>query len=287
MFRSLKISLLLFAAALSSAAAAQSAVRELETELSPTVSLQDIRPGSDFIGVARSRRNEPSPIAIWVPSFSRMSVENRVDSQWLTGALHDEGFAIGSISLKQRDEDGVVHAARVAQAIADILAQAAKFHIDPSRVVLVGQGWGGQLAALLATNPGFLQEAGISLSSLRGAVTIDGRGFDLHRDLSLASDFKKPQLRRLIGDDARNLDRLSPVHQAASPNAPIIAEVVTDEVQSLEQGRILAEALNRHSSPVKVLLTPRTRWHVFQTYLGHHQNPQTKALVAEMLRLVQ
>ena len=63
--------------------------------------------------------------------------------------------------------------ADVSSAIAWLRANAASQGLDPNRIVLMGHSAGAHLAALVGTNPHYLQAAGVPLGAIRGVVLLD------------------------------------------------------------------------------------------------------------------
>ncbi len=67
----------------------------------------------------------------------------------------------------------------VAAAIAKVREVAAASGGDPNRIFVVGHSAGAHLAALVATDPGFLKPYGLEPSDLAGVVLLDGATYDL------------------------------------------------------------------------------------------------------------
>src|SRR3954469_4503704 len=94
----------------------------------------------------------PSPAVIVVHGGAWVRGDRRVDVAPLLKPLADAGFAWFSISYRLATDPFQIGAAisDVEAAIRFIRNHAAEYHIDPDRIVLVGESAVGQLAAMAA-----------------------------------------------------------------------------------------------------------------------------------------
>lgn len=110
--------------------------------------------------------------------------------------------------------------------LADIAAAVARLRrekpVDAARIVLIGHSSGGHLAALLGTDPRYWAAAGVPFDAIRGVILLDPAAID-------ATAFLTPgakggaidkHYRPAFGDDRARQWALSPLGQAAAPNAP-------------------------------------------------------------------
>lgn len=115
---------------------------------------------------------------------------------------------------------------RVEDQAADVAAAIAAARkargVDPERILLVGHSSGGHLAALLATDPRWLAGAGVPFEAMRGAILLDPAALDVSAILGSGARggtidaFFRPA----FGEDPARWAALSPLAQAAAPNAP-------------------------------------------------------------------
>jgi len=98
----------------------------------------------------------PFPAAIIVHGGAWVRGDRRVDVKPLFDPLSEAGFAWLSISYRLMTD-----VSQFGIAVEDVLAairfvktHAAEFHVNPSRIALVGESAGGQLAAMAALNAG-------------------------------------------------------------------------------------------------------------------------------------
>lgn len=93
--------------------------------------------------------------------------------------------------------------------------------VDPGRVVLIGHSSGGHLAALLGTDPSYLQAAGVPFAALKAVVLLDPAALDVPPIMAggaggAVSRYYVPA----FGTDPARQSALSPMKQVEAPNAP-------------------------------------------------------------------
>lgn len=109
--------------------------------------------------------------------------------------------------------------ADVARAVAALRRQKG---VDPKRIVLLGHSSGAHLAALIGTDPSWLDKAGVPFDAVKAVVLLDPAGLDLPPILEGGRG--EPTVERFYrpafgGDPARQA-ALSPFRQTRPPNAP-------------------------------------------------------------------
>lgn len=142
--------------------------------------------------------------------------------------------------------------ARVEDQAADLAAAIAKARqspgVDPDRIVLVGHSSGGHLAALLAADPQWLAGAGVPFAALRGVILLDPAALDPAMILGSGATGGTidAYFRPAFGAEPARWATLSPLAQAAAPNAPAWL-ILHDRANGLAgfQGQQLARDLVR------------------------------------------
>lgn len=246
----------------------------------PNLALERVGRGRDYVGVVRSRKAGPAPLAIWLPAYPHITEEEKIDTNWLPTFLHDKGFSFGLVGRPRRAGDGPAYAAYLAESIAAIVRHAEEENFDVSNIILMGKGWGGHFAALLAIDPTYLETAGVDPSSIGAAVIFEGAGLDLKADAAAASTYRRRQLERFAGDGPGALEKLSPALRGPAPHRPrFLFQIVETDRRSRERIERAAAGLAARGSDVDIDLIRQTRWDVMQSYVGHHQNPDSRRLV--------
>lgn len=166
-------------------------------------------------------------------------------------------------SLNYRLSPAVMHPAHVqdvAAAVAWLHDHASEIGGDRERIYVMGHSAGAQLAALVATDETRLGAHGLKLSVLKGAIPLDGAGYDV--------SFEAPiMIRRggllgqmyagAFGRDGSLWADASPVsHIAAGKGIPPFLIAYTNRPSAPFQARELANRLTRAGVEAKTLLSP-------------------------------
>ncbi len=127
------------------------------------------------------------------------------------------GYVFASINYRlSPDVVHPTHAQDVAAAVAWLHDNAERFGGDPSRIVLMGHSSGAHLVSLVATDPSYLGEHGLSPADLRGIVSLDSASYDLSEradDVGMRKIIKEA-----FGEDPDTLQAASPLHHVTSPS---------------------------------------------------------------------
>jgi len=139
---------------------------------------------------------------------------------YASGHYPSEGHAYASINYRLVPTVTVEdEAADVVAALKSLLDHADELGIDPRRVVIMGHSAGAHLVALVGTDDSYLAAAGLSESSLRGVIAIDGAAYDVPTQVAAGGIMHDRYLEAFSTDPVRQ-QALSPTAHAAAPNAP-------------------------------------------------------------------
>ena len=161
--------------------------------------------------------------------------------------------------------------------------------VDPDRIVLVGHSSGGHLAALLATDPRWLAGAGVPFAALRAVVLLDAAALDPAMILGSGATGGTidAYFRPAFGPDPARWTALSPLAQAAAPNAPAWL-MLHDRANPLAgyQGQQLARDLVRAgTAPVAVQAIDGTTHLRLNDEIGAPGDPATALIDAFLDRV--
>jgi acetyl esterase/lipase len=175
-------------------------------------------------------------------------------AKWANG----QGWAFASANYRLVPQATVEQqAADIVHAIAWLRANAAKEGLDPERIVLMGHSAGAHLAALVGTDPKYLQAAGVPMSAVKGVVLLDGAGYDVPTQASAEMNLVKPMYEAAFSTDPKRQAALSPTQHAAAPNvARWLILPVQSRQDSQAQSQGLAEALRRAGGSATVVAVP-------------------------------
>jgi acetyl esterase/lipase len=164
-----------------------------------------------------------------------------------------QGYAVASVNYRLVPEATVEQqASDVAEAVAALETRAPRLGFDRQRVALVGHSAGAHLVALVGTDERYLRAAGLSFGDISGVVPLDGAAFDATSYAGAETIFTGRMFKQAFGEDPARQARLSPILQAAAPNAAHFAILHIDRPDSRLQSGQLATALTRAGTDVEV-----------------------------------
>ena len=201
----------------------------------------------------RAQASRPAPLVIFVHGggWKRGDKNNATGAAKVTHLL-SRGYAVASIDYDLVPDATVEQqAADVALAVAWLRNHAAENGIDPKRIVLMGHSAGAHLVALVGTDPTYLAAAGLSLAALSGVVAIDGACYDVPAQIATGGNFMHDTYVQAFGSDPTRQRRLSPVFQAAAPNAPAFLLLHVARPDGVAQAKELADVLTAAGTPVE------------------------------------
>ncbi|PYX14029.1 MAG: hypothetical protein DMG84_16930 [Acidobacteria bacterium] len=191
------------------------------------------------------------------------------------GPLAEAGFAWFSIDYRLTP---YVHIPEqlddVRAAIRYVRAHAARFHIDPHRIALLGESASGQLVAQVASEP-------CTGCEVQAVVSFYGV-YDFTKGTQ-SSDWQKAAVRRLFGDSSQEtLRRYSPLFVARPEQPPVLLiQGTKDELYSgsMEYARKLKEV----GAPFKLIVLEGAP-HGMENWEGHTEWEFYKHRLVEWLR---
>jgi arylformamidase len=189
---------------------------------------------------------------------------SRGDKRMMAGSdklehWHAQGYAVASINYRLVPAATVEQqAADVAAAVAHLKARAGTLGLDPERIALVGHSAGAHLVALVGTDPGYLQGAGLSFADIDGIVPLDGAAYHVPQQLEDGPRIMGRTYRQAFGQDAARQQRLSPTLQAAAPNAREFLILHVQRADGTRQSEALGAALRGAGTGALVRAFPGT-----------------------------
>ncbi len=133
----------------------------------------------------------------------------------------------------------------IAAGIAWTRTNIAQFGGDPKKMVVMGHSAGSHLASLIATHPAPLGKQNLKVSDLRGAISLDGSGFDLVERLSTGEPKVAAAYTRAFGSDRAVYLDASPIQHVnkAAGTPPFLLTYVNKENVNYTQAKAFAERL--------------------------------------------
>lgn len=170
-------------------------------------------------------------------------------------ALNAAGYTVISAGYRLFPQVSIAEATGdVAQALAFILHDPARFGVSGGRVALAGHSSGATLAALLATDPHYLRQAGVDPARVAAVYLLDGV-YDIGVNVTR---FKAQQRREVFGTDPADWRRYSPVTfvPAMTTHPRFCFAHENTDPRFDEQAAILVRALQARGQTVDDVLAP-------------------------------
>ena len=273
------------------AAIAQSVVAEglRVAQRPPSLNADTLRYASSegWIILRVPRGDRPPPLVIELSGADFGRDADRYPTRWLPNLFFEEGYALASVTTtppRQIRAHGVLDESIAA--IAELVAEADEEGYDISRVILMGEGAGGQLAALLGTDLNLLARAGLPPGAVRAVLIINGDAFDLPERIATSPSYRRSQYERAFGPDPEVHRRFSPAAHLDSPNAPMFLFYATEDLSDFAAQAAAFEAMLRSAgTAARLELVPRSRGSP-STMIGAPQNPQSAVLVDRLAQAV-
>jgi acetyl esterase/lipase len=219
------------------------------------------------------------PIVIWIHGGGwRRGDKRNVDHK--PTAFTEHGYVFVSMNYRLHPAtDFRGQGADIAKAIRWAKDHAGEFGGDGERVFLMGHSAGAHLAALVATDESYLKNEGLNLSNLRGAILLDGAGYDIPRQIQIAG---LPRLKEMylevFGKDESAQRAASPVSHVAEGKG--IPPFLILHIASRRDGRLQSESLGarlRESKiPAQVVSTPNKTHASINQELGSKDDGPTE-----------
>jgi acetyl esterase/lipase len=121
------------------------------------------------------------------------------------------------VSVEHRFSPNVTYeqmAGDISAGVKWMYSHADEYHIDPKRINLMGHSSGGHLVMLIATNPKYLNEVGLSPSSINSVVSLEGP-INLTDFIQRMGTYKK-----VFGNNKKVWEEASPETYAANKDLP-------------------------------------------------------------------
>jgi len=202
----------------------------------------------------------------------------------------DKGFVFVSTNYRLLPSVDMATIVRdVAKAIHWVHDHIADYGGDAKRLFVMGHSAGAQLAALICTDDRYLKAEGLSFTSLKGCVPVDGDTYDVPAIIETAETRRRvhglPQAkyghREKFGNDpAKHRDFSAVTHVARDKGIPpFLLLYVADHPDTSAQAQRLGNVLKDAGVPVTLFGARETNHNKLNADLGRSDDPATKALV--------
>jgi arylformamidase len=218
-------------------------------------------------------RADHAPLLVFIHGGYWQS-RDRKDFSFVAGPIIERGAAVALLGYNLAPEarmDAIV--AEVRAGLAWLYRHVASHGGDPERIYVAGHSAGGHLAAMaLATD---WRTQGLPEDLIKGVCAISGI-FDL-------DPIRRCYLNEVVGLDAGEARRNSPIHQALHGRCPVtvaVGELETDAFH--EQSRAFAARLERDGWPRDLLVQPGVDHFGIVMSLAEAEAPLVRAIAGQM-----
>lgn len=201
---------------------------------------------------------EPHPVVVAIHGggWAIGDKTNRTFVQPKTGWLNEHGFIVASVNYRLSPK--VTHPAHiedVCQSIAWIQKHIARHGGDPKRIYLLGHSAGAHLAALAAVDQKRLRAAGVDPRAIRGAILIDGAGYDLPRQMRTGTPLARDagMFVKAFTLDPKVQQDASPALKVTAKPPPFLILHLKNRRAATTQAEVLAQALRSKGGSVTVV----------------------------------
>lgn len=157
-------------------------------------------------------------------------------------------------------------------------------HVDPDRIVLLGHSSGAQLAAILGSDPAWLEKAGVPFAAVKAAVLLDPAALDIAPMMTMGGGAIDRYYRPAFGTDPARWSALSPMKQVEPPNAPawLILHDVNNPLAGMQGAEFAAGLIGGGASEATVHAIAGTTHLRLNDEIGQPGNEAT-ALIDDFL----
>ncbi len=230
------------------------------------------------------------PVVVWIHGGGWQAGDKRsVDAK--PQAFVDHGFVFVSVNYRLLPAvimADILH--DVAKSVGWVHRHVAEYGGDPERLLVMGHSAGAQLAALLCTDERYLKAEGVSFTSLKGCVPLDGDTYDIPLVITTATEARKaagkPEPKfghreKFEGTPEKWAEYSAVNHVAKDKGIPpfLLLHVTTDPSTTAQAQRLGAE-LTKAGVPAKLFGASDTNHVKLDHDLGTEGDPSTREVYA-------
>lgn len=233
-------------------------VERIVQKMLPVPGQREIAYGSDpkqrLDFVAPKNTKGPVPLVVYIHGGGWSIGDKRYGSATKANHFTELGYAYASLNYRLVPSATVEQqAADVAAALANLRANARSLGIDPNRIVIMGHSAGAHLAALVASDPAYLDAARMPIAAIKGVILLDGAAYDVARQIADPRNKLPSMYKAAFGEDPKRQAALSPITHAAGSNvSDWLILPVADRPDSSQQSQALATSLRMAGTRVTV-----------------------------------
>jgi arylformamidase len=197
-----------------------------------------------MLDVYAPAKGKDLPVVVWIHGGGWRRGD-KADVHNKPQAFTDKGLVLVSINYRFVPSVTVNQiAGDVAKAIRWTHDHARDHGGDPKAIVVMGHSAGAQLAALVCTDERYLKAEGLSLSTIKGCVPVDGDTYDVPLQIKTVEEKRAKSYRMTFGDEASQKELSAVTHVAKGRKIPpFLILHVAEHPETKAQSERLVQAL--------------------------------------------
>ncbi len=216
--------------------------------------------GRQVIDLVRPEKASGSPVILFIHGGGWTSGAKSMAKDTQASHFAGQGFTWAAMNYRLVPGASVEDQARdVASAVRWLRRKSESLGLDPSGVVLLGHSSGGHLAALVASDPRWLKEVGLSHDVIRGVVMLDAAAIDVPAMMASGAA-TSPHYQAAFGKEPVRQKSLSPRAHVGPPDAARWL-ILYDRYHNKMTGNFseqIAGALNESGAEARAVGIPET-----------------------------
>lgn len=219
------------------------------------------------------------PLVVFIHGGAWAFGDKRIAAH-MAAHFRELGYSFAAINYR------LAPAVTVGQQAGDVAAALASLGVGRRiPVLLIGHSAGAHLAALVGTDPRYLEAHRVDIGVVKGIVLLDGAGYDVPRQIETAGPLLRRMYLNAFGRDEAAQIRLSPITHARAPNAAeFLILHVASRPDSRAQSEALGAALRAAGTPASVEAVEATHASIFRGFggQGHRATEHADAFAARL-----
>ena len=204
---------------------------------------------------------ENSPVMIYIHGGGWWrGTKANVDEK--PAAFNYNGFVFVAVNYRLIHEVDIAQEMRdVTTAIAWVKENIADYGGDPNRLFLLGHSAGAHMVSLIATDETWLAEQGLTLTDIKGVISLDTQAYDLYLLLTNMPASNGAVYRVAFGEDPQNWVRYSPMNYVGADKGipPFILAYTSEQATRHALTDRFADALKAADIPaITIAATDKT-----------------------------
>ncbi|MBN2549229.1 MAG: sulfatase-like hydrolase/transferase [Anaerolineales bacterium] len=228
------------------------------------------------------------PIMIYVHGGGWRRGDKRNVDQKPT-AFNATGYLFVSVNYRLLpDAQVTTQAGDVAQAVAYVHQHAEEYGGDPDKIFLMGHSAGAHLVSLVATDPSYLGNAGLSLKNLSGVVALDVAAYDIPLRMKDKTSLGSNIYHEAFGSDPEYWVKISPITYIAAEGdiPPFLVAYTGKQADRREQSELFFQKLQEAGIMAELLPAPEKTHAEINQELGAPGDAVTEIIFAFLNQLL-